>query len=65
MCQLPDAVGPRCAEEAGLPAGVRLADDGPDVPLEALVEHPVGLVEDQVAHLAQVDLALLGRIFKD
>jgi hypothetical protein len=61
-----DLDGERRAEEQGLPvlgAGhVLLLHDPPDLGLEAHVEHPVCLVEDQPAHAAQRHAAALDQI---
>ena len=46
-------------EEHGLAAGRQPADDPVDLRLEAHVEHPVGLVEDEHLDLVQTDHALL------
>ena len=40
----------------------RAADDVADVVLEALVEHPVRLVEDEIRHPAEVARALVGEV---
>ena len=49
-------------EQHGLPAGRHQPDDLLDVGQEAQVEHLVGLVEHQGAHVAEVEVALLGQV---
>ncbi len=49
-------------EQQGLPLGRQHGDDLLDVGQEAQVEHLVGLVQDQRAHLGQVQLLLPGQV---
>ena len=57
-----------CREHKGLPrllgrhAGD--ADGAPDVRHEALVQHPVRLVQDEELHTAEGDVASLGKVKK-
>ena len=46
-------VGERCREERGLTAHRRATNDGVDVVDEAHVEHPIGFIEHEEAHLPQ------------
>ncbi len=60
--QRDDLAGHRRREEHRLAAGGDQPDDLLDVGQEAEVEHLVGLVEDQGAHLAEAQQALLGQV---
>ncbi|MCF0088374.1 hypothetical protein B0E37_03445 [Streptomyces sp. MH192] len=57
-----DGAGHGRGEEHGLPAGRQHADDLLDVGEEAEVQHLVGLVEDQAAHVREVQLLLPGQV---
>ena len=50
LCQVPDGLWPGGGEEASLSLRMTHLDDGADVFLEALVQHPVSLVQNQVRH---------------
>ena len=60
--QRDDRAGHGGREQHGLPAGRQQLDDLLDVGQEAQVEHLVGLVEHQRAHVAEVEVALLGQV---
>lgn len=58
-------VGASCAADRGERSGGKgkaLLDDLPNVVLEPSVEHPVGLIENQPRHLAQIERSLARQI---
>ena len=62
--EVADAIVERGREEHRLPVARQPAHDPVDLRLEAHVEHPVGLVQDEDADAREVDHAPLGEIFQ-
>ena len=63
--ELADRAVERGREEHRLAIARQPADDAVDLRLEAHVEHPVGLVEDENADVREVDEPALGEILRD
>ena len=57
--QLPDFRRKRRREHHGLPLGGQLGDDLHNIVEESHIEHPIGLVEHEIAHVRQIHPAVL------
>ena len=60
--EVADALRHRCTEQEVLTALRQEREDPPDVPNEAHVEHPIGLIEHQVGQIGQIEMTLLLQI---
>ena len=61
---MPDRPFQRCGEEHGLAFAGEPSHDVGDLRLEAHVEHPVGLVEDEDPDVLQPDQTSRGQVFQ-
>ena len=60
--EISDALRHRCTEQEVLTSLRQEREDPPDVPDEAHVEHPIGLIEHQVGQIGQIEMTLLLQI---
>ena len=57
-----DVLGPGGGQHQDLPVRPHLAEDLPDLRLEAHVQHPVGLIQHQEGGSGQVELLALNKL---